>query len=90
MVEQFQKVLETIIIPQFPEVSIVRVNQMGFGDFYNVRYYLNKQWDGPARPVDLMNETVALFKMMSPDKNSDIFIDMRHIDELEDNEDDED
>lgn len=81
MVSQFKKVLEKTILPQFPEVSYVDVSQFGFGDFYRVRYYLNRKWDDNVRPVALMNETVSLFKWMSPDKNSDIFVEMKDLED---------
>lgn len=79
MVEQFKKVLESIVIPQFPEVAYVRVNQFGMGDYFRVKYYLKEKWEGTARPIDLMNETVSMYKMMSPDPNGDVFIEFYHI-----------
>ena len=85
---QFQNVLEKIILPQFPEVNHVWVSQFGLmGDYIRVRYILNHKWESPSRPLELQDETISLYKMMSPSKEGDIYIEMRLSDNEEDNED---
>lgn len=79
MSPQFKKVLEKIIFPQFPEVAYVEVDRIGFGDYYKVHYVLKDKWKEPYRPIELQDETVNLFKMMSPDRFSDIYISMSPI-----------
>lgn len=86
---QFQNVLERIILPQFPEVNRVWVSQFGMmGDFIRVRYILNQKWKSPARALELQNETISLYKMMSPSKEGDIYIEMRLSADEEDENDD--
>lgn len=86
---QFESVLKKIILPQFPEVNDVWVSQFGLtGDYIRVRYILNQKWESPSRAVEIQNETVSLYKMMSPSMDGDIFIEIR-LSEDEKEEDDD-
>lgn len=86
---QFENVLKKIILPQFPEVNDVWVSQFGLtGDYIRVRYILNHKWESSARQFELQEETVSLYKMMSPSMDGDIFIEMRLLEDEEDENDD--
>lgn len=75
VVKSLQKVLDTIIVPMYPQINHVIVSTFGSGDlpYYRVIYILN---DG-LEQSDLNNitaETESLFKMTGPKNPTDIII----------------
>jgi hypothetical protein len=81
MVSQLQKVLEKIILPQFPEIGYVEVEELGLGGFYRVHYMMTREMDFRKDYVKLMEETVTLYKMLSPEERGDIIVDFKLIDD---------
>jgi Cdc6-like AAA superfamily ATPase len=63
MVEQFQRILEQIIIPQYEGVDDVDVSQFGMdNNFLKVTYYINDNLN-PTDARKLIEETESLYRM---------------------------
>ena len=74
MKDQLQKVLEKIIIPHYVEVEDVYVSPIGMTDDYlQVKYFINQKMSN-GKVHDIFTETTTLWKMLSPDEKSDLFI----------------
>ena len=64
MVEQFQRILEQIIIPQYKGVDDVDVSQFGMdNNFLKVTYYINDNLN-PTDARKLIEETESLYRML--------------------------
>lgn len=83
MVSQFQTVLEKIIIPQFPDIHHVEVVELPSRGFYRVTYVLNRSLDNRNNYIKLMEETTALYKMLTPDLRGDIIVEFENLHELD-------
>ena len=73
-IHRFDKVIESIILPQFPEITDVYVENVFTMDdrtVYLVHYTTDKNI-GNDREESLKIETRTLFKMLNPDPNESL------------------
>lgn len=74
--DKLKRVCESIIVPQYDELDSVDVRIVGGAFdifFYEVTYYFKPPLDKDTR-VDIMEETITMFNMMSLEKGSDLTI----------------
>jgi len=82
MVSQLQKVCERIIVPQYPEIDHVEVEQFGLnGGYYRVNYYMKKDFPIREDYIKIVEDTISLWRMLTPEIPGDIFIDFKNVDE---------
>jgi hypothetical protein len=74
--DKLKRVCESIIVPQYDELDSADVRIVGGAFevfFYEITYYFNPPLDKDTR-VDIMEETITVFNMMSLEKGSDLTI----------------
>ena len=78
MVEKFQKILDSLVVPQYDSVIGVRVSSMGLSEcVYRVMYFIDSKLKAnDARK--LMDETESYFKMLGV-KDGDFVISFRRV-----------
>lgn len=74
-----QNVLDKVIVPSYPEIDSVMVLKMGLGDYYRISYILNSKISYEST-IEIQEETAKLYKMLGPERKSDIIIDF-HLSE---------
>ena len=76
MEQQIIKVVEKIILPQYPEVTHVDINTIGI---WSISYVVTYGVDSidHFREIKLLNDTVSLFNMLSPDKDDHMTVYVR-------------
>jgi hypothetical protein len=81
MVSQLQKVIENIMVPMFPEIESVEVEQLGLGGFYRITYFMRGKLKSHQDYIKIMEETTTLYKMLSPEEKGDIIVDFKKVDD---------
>lgn len=74
--DKLKRVCESIIVPQYNELESADVRIVGGAFdifFYEVTYYFTPPLDKDTR-VDIMEETITMFNMVSMEKGSDLTI----------------
>lgn len=80
MTEALDKVLSSIIVPQYDAVVDVSVSTIGLaGDWFKVIYYYNPPLDKETT-IEIMRETVSLYKMVGH-TSGDIIVDFKKFEE---------
>jgi len=80
MVNQLQKAAEKIIIPQYSEIDHVEVEQLGkTGGFYRVTYFLKEKMPVRQDYIQINQDTVTLWRMLSPETIGDIVVDFKTL-----------
>lgn len=69
------KVLKQIILTKYPEIEGIKIRQMGLGNYYRVTYEIKKGTISPNQAIEIMNETVNLYKIIGVEEPTDIIVD---------------
>ena len=80
MSEQFQKVLEQIIVPRYEKLKYVSVNPIGLNqNWFKIIYYFKPPLENKDA-IEIMEETSNLYKMMG-EKEGDIIVSFEKFEE---------
>ena len=77
MEESLEKVIERLILPQYPLIKYFEVRPIGLGNsLIKIVFYIDvkKNTIGNLEAYKIMDETTSLFKMLGPEKGSELVV----------------